>query len=200
MVFASQSYARDPAAENFSGAVTFTWQKTFTSGAASQKIIIINAGGDPTSGTCYISDVEHIDTINLPADTYTVVYYRDYLSADCSGDSYGSAGFDDGFVVEEVEESATSSLAIDPAVFTGAVVVATGALSDNSTVFAYVFGIPLFLILVWILLDWINAIGKADNESKKNIKRTEELLGLEREPGGYYRKRTNTHIVKVRKS
>lgn len=118
-VFASQSYSRDPAAETFSGSVTFTWQKTFTSGAASQKIVVVNDGGDPTAGTCYTSDVEHIDTLSLAADTYTAVYYRDYLSADCSGDSYGSVLFDDGFVVEVEEESATSSLAIDPAVFTG---------------------------------------------------------------------------------
>jgi hypothetical protein len=199
LALASQSYSRDPSAETFSGAVTFTWQKTFTSGAASQKIVVISDGGDPTSGTCYTSDVEHSDAMTLPEDTYTVVYYRDYLSADCSGDSYGSAAFDDGFVVEEVEESATSSLAIDPAVFTGAVVVATGALTDNSAILAYVFGIPLFLILVVVIVSWINSMGKEDEKYKKAVKETEDIMGLKREPGGYYRKRTNTHIVKIRK-
>jgi hypothetical protein len=49
-------------------------------------------------------------------------------------------------------------LAIDPAVFTGAVSNAVQMLTDNASILAYVFGIPLFLILVAVIMGWVKSI------------------------------------------
>jgi hypothetical protein len=50
---------------------------------------------------------------------------------------------------------------IDPAVFTGAVSNAVQMLTDNASILAYVFGIPLFLILVSVIMGWVKSIRRA---------------------------------------
>jgi len=52
-------------------------------------------------------------------------------------------------------------MVIDPTVFTGAVSNAVQMLTDNAGILAYVFGIPLFLILVSVITSWIKSIRRA---------------------------------------
>jgi hypothetical protein len=52
-------------------------------------------------------------------------------------------------------------LVIDPTVFTAAVSNAVQMLTDNSAILAYVFGIPLFLILVAVIMGWVKSIRRA---------------------------------------
>jgi hypothetical protein len=56
---------------------------------------------------------------------------------------------------------------IDPAVFGAAVTNGVQMLTDNSAVLAYVFGIPLFLIIVSVIMGWIKSIRRADGGKKK---------------------------------
>lgn len=64
-------------------------------------------------------------------------------------------------------ETATTTLAIDPSVFNGAVGNAVQLMTDNGAVLAYVFGIPLFFILVAVVMDWIKGIKKENADYKK---------------------------------
>jgi hypothetical protein len=63
------------------------------------------------------------------------------------------------------EEATTTAFVVDGAVFGAAVGAAMQMLTDNIDLMFYVFGIPLFLIVVAIILDWIK---KTKMQNSKN--------------------------------
>jgi hypothetical protein len=50
-------------------------------------------------------------------------------------------------------------------------------LTDNAAVLAYVFGIPLFLILVAVIMGWIKSIRKTKNDGVEYLYKGGKLSG-----------------------
>jgi hypothetical protein len=98
-------------------------------------------------------------------------------------------------VTAAAPETATSSLVlvIDPGIMTGSVAKAIQMGTDNQPVLIYIFGIPLFLILVSVIMGWIKSV------KTKNARRvpeyTDEVITNKRGiVGGVRRRRKDARI------
>ena len=110
-------------------------------------------------------------TCNNECSVIPTTYYAcSGVGGACQEDLMG--GYSDPTCNYECSFTASTSLAINPAIFTGAVGAAAGMVSDNASILAYVFGIPLFLILVSVISYWIFSI----KDNKKKIKKSPALI------------------------
>lgn len=109
-------------------------------------------------------------------DNFTFVEWTSNGGKNCSSfATLADLRLDAGYVSEsnytigtigEDEEATTTAFVVDGAVFGAAVGAAMQMLMDNIDLMFYVFGIPLFLIVVAIILDWIK---KIKSEKKTDV-------------------------------